>query len=245
MQTQCLVRGGLARCSTVSVRFLQLVARRVGEFDGPRPAGGRTMMFRPTARSSRSRSATASSPPGKRRSSARFPSGSWTSTISSRRPRWVEFDFAPAARSSQCAAPRRDDRRRHRARATSGSTAGPTSRAEIVGDGLYRLTVRIENRTPFEAGADDRDQCAVARRWSRLIRSSASRTANSSRCSIPLSRSAAWRRHAERRDLAGAGRRRRARPTRCFRRRSSSTTTRRSPPKAPATSSTRPRSTRS
>src|SRR5438874_1508795 len=35
MQTQCLVCGGPRTLLSVSVRFLQLVARRVGEFDSP------------------------------------------------------------------------------------------------------------------------------------------------------------------------------------------------------------------
>ena len=56
-----------------------------------------------------------------------------------------------------------------------GSTGGPTSRAEIVGDGLYRLTVRVENRTRLEAGPPMTATGRCCRRSSRRIRSSASR----------------------------------------------------------------------
>ena len=100
-------------------------------------------------------------------------------------------------------------------------------------DGLFRLTLRVVNRTPLDEPAAEprRRPAAVAgldarhpRRPRRRIRLAAGSAGAMAR---------GGRRVPQRRHLAGAGRRGGAARTRCCRRRSSSTTTRRWRPKVP------------
>ncbi len=80
MQTQCLVRGAAGTLLTVSVRFLQLVARRVGEFrNSPFDRWSEDVALPPYRNvDALNGLGIASYPPGKRRSNGRFPWGSST-----------------------------------------------------------------------------------------------------------------------------------------------------------------------
>lgn len=155
-QTQCLVRGGPGTILTVSARFLQLVSRRVGQFDRP-PGDGTTAEAVPD----------------------RFVDAlqvgdqvvhSWQEAVEREvslgdsdlgdlvsRPRRVEFDFGPGCD-------------RQPVRDPAGTIVGLVQReqrriegvvtlsTEAVGEGAFRVTVRIENRIPFEVVApEDRD----------------------------------------------------------------------------------------
>ena len=156
MQTQCLARGSPRTPLTVSVRFLHLVARRVGELDAPLTE----------------ESVDASTP-------VRFVESlrvgdsvvhSWQEAVEreirledsdlgdlATQPRRVAFRFGPGAERE----PVRDSSGRivglleRRQRQVEGVVELST---EALGDGLFRITVRIENQTPFEALADDRDE---------------------------------------------------------------------------------------
>ncbi len=160
MQTQCLVRGAPGTLITVSVRFLQLVARRVGEFEAPLHHWRDDDVlppFRPVD----------SLQVGDRVIS------SWQEAIEREvplgmvdvddlvtRPRWVEFDFAPTyeiepvrgARDAVVGIIEREQQR---------IDGGADLAAEVLGDGLYRLTARVENRTRLGSHADDRDQALL------------------------------------------------------------------------------------
>ncbi|WP_074304695.1 hypothetical protein [Singulisphaera sp. GP187] len=156
MQTQCLVRGSPSTLLTVSVRFLHLVTRRVGVLDTP-------LADAPI---------DASTP-------VRFVESlqvgdsvvhSWQEAVEreigrddsdlgelAAHPRRIEFQFGPGAE-------------REPVRDATGKIVGLVERqqrrvegivelsAEAVGNRLYRITVRIENQTAFEAASDDRDE---------------------------------------------------------------------------------------
>ena len=157
MQTQCLVTGGPDTVLTVSVRFLHLVSRRVGELEVPQREW-----------------------PVEESIPVRFveslPVGdtvvhSWQEAIEREialadvslgdliaRPRVVAFAFGPASEREPIWEPggtivglfERQQRRVEGAVELS---------AEPVGDGIYRISVRIENRTPFVTAApEDRDE---------------------------------------------------------------------------------------
>jgi hypothetical protein len=160
MQTQCLVRGGPGTALSVSVRFLQPVARRVGEFDAP-------MSYWPTDQPPPFRYVE-SIPGGEdivpRRQDAverDLALGDVDLGELAGQSRWIEFSFAPGREYEPVSAP-------------GGRIAGVVEReqrriagaadlsAEAVGDGLFRVTVRVENRTSFTARAgDDRDEALL------------------------------------------------------------------------------------
>ncbi|WP_052315658.1 hypothetical protein [Singulisphaera acidiphila] len=156
MQTQCLARGSPGTALTVSVRFLHLVARQVGELDaswGDGPIDALT--------------------PVRFVESLRVGDSvvhSWQEAVE-REIRLDDVDLGGLA-----AHPRRLGFRfgagvgREPVRDPSGSLVGLLERrqssvegvvelsAEAVGDSLFRITVRIENQTRFEALTDDREE---------------------------------------------------------------------------------------
>jgi hypothetical protein len=157
MQTQCLVRGTPRTLLTVSVRFLHLTSRRVGALADP-----------------------AADWPVDEAAPFRFVESlrvgddllhPWQEAVEREilldesslghlvaRPRRVEFGFGPGAE-------------REPVRDSSGRIVGLFERqqrrvagmvelsAENVSEGLFRVTVRIENQTSFEAvSPEDRDE---------------------------------------------------------------------------------------
>jgi hydrogenase maturation protease len=168
MQTQCLVRGAPGTALTVSVRFLQIIARRVGEFEvPPRHLWEEDAVpLYHTVESLRVGDHVVSS---------------WQEAIERdvplvevdvndlvTRPRRLEFDFAPGCTFEPvCSA---DGTivgviEREHGRIDGGADVS----AELVGDGLYRLTVRIENRTYWGDVTDDRE-CAKLQALSAPVR---------------------------------------------------------------------------
>jgi len=155
MQTQCLARSESHAVLSVSVRFLHLVARRVGALDQPQEWP------------------IAESVPVRFVESLRVGEDvlhSWQEAIErevplddamltdlAETPRSVVFAFGPSAD-------------REPVRGGSGKVVGTIERqqsrvegaidlsAERVGDNLYRVTIRIENRSPIVIDRpDDRD----------------------------------------------------------------------------------------
>jgi len=160
MQTQCLVRGGPATVLSASVRFLQLVARRVGEFDKP-PTYWRDDEPPPFRHVESLRVGQDVVHPWQEAVEREIPLGDIELEDLLTRPRWVEFSFIPAREYEPVSAPggmivgvvEREQRR---------IAGGVDLSAEAVGDALFRVTVRVENRTPFRAVApEDRDEALL------------------------------------------------------------------------------------
>jgi hypothetical protein len=157
MQTQCLLRGGDSARLTVSVRFLHLIAREVGAID---PASTDWPLDESTpirfVESLRVGEDTIHSWQEAVEREISLDESDVSELVSCFRR--VEFEFGPGAERE----PLRD---------TSGVVIGIIERrqrhmagtvdlsAENVGDGVFRISVRIENRTPFEIErSDDRDE---------------------------------------------------------------------------------------
>ncbi len=155
MQTECLVVGGSGTTIHVSVRFLQLVARRVGEFSSPLHDWPERGWRTPWRMVESLQVGDVVIMPGKRRSSRRLTSANrtWSHSPPNRDKSTFIFD------AGQDREPLRDP---------DGAIVGLFDRehrpidgsvdlsAEIVGEGPFRLTVRIENQTPWsidETGA--------------------------------------------------------------------------------------------
>ncbi|WP_406699276.1 hypothetical protein V5E97_10400 [Singulisphaera sp. Ch08] len=156
MQTQCLARGSPRTTLTVSVRFLHLVERRVGELAGPVTDG-----------------AVDGSTPVRFVESLRVGDSlihSWQEAVEreirlddsdlgglAAHSRLFAFQFGPGSERE----PVRDSSGRivglleRRQRRMTGAVA---LSAEPVGEDHFRITVRIENQTPFGALSDDRDE---------------------------------------------------------------------------------------
>jgi hydrogenase maturation protease len=160
MQTQCLVQGAPGTVLTASVRFLQLVARRVGAFEAPlhrwREEDGFPRYH--TVESLRVGDQLVSS--WQEAVEREIPMGEVDLDDLVTRPRWVEFDFAPGctfepirgAGATVVGVIEREHRR---------IDGGADLSAERVGEGLYRLTARIENRTHLGSVTDDRDRALL------------------------------------------------------------------------------------
>ncbi len=157
MQTQCLLRGGDSARLTVSVRFLHLIAREVGAID---PASTDWPLDESTpirfVESLRVGEDTLHSWQEAVEREIPLEESDVSELVAC--PRRIEFQFGPSA---ECE-PLRD---------TSGVVVGLIERrqkrvegaidlsAESVGDGVFRISVRIENQTPFEvARSDNRDE---------------------------------------------------------------------------------------
>jgi len=155
--TQCLVRGGPASSLSVSVRFLHLVVRRVGVFDGQVtdwPAcESLTLRF---VESLRVGDEVLHAWQEAREREVRLEDSILGELAD--HPRYVTFGFG-------------SEREREPVRDASGTIVGIVEReqrsvdgavtlaAEVVDDGVYRITVSVENRTPFNIAArDDRDE---------------------------------------------------------------------------------------
>jgi hypothetical protein len=157
MQTQCLVRGDPGTTLTVTVRFLQLVARLVGELAGPlpeRPEDGE--------------------PPVRFVETLRVGEAVWHS--------WQEavertVDLGDSDLGALASGPRRSEfafsphRDREPVRGPAGAIVGVILRerrhlegtvelsAEAAGEGVFRVSVTIRNQTPWEhAGSSGRDE---------------------------------------------------------------------------------------
>ncbi len=124
------------------------------------------------------------------------------------------------------------------------SFAGPwRSRMEPIGQDLHRITVRISNSSPIEdASREEVLRQTFCSAHTVLHVEDGELVSLTDPPDGSAGRGGALREH---RHLAGARRRGGRAPHRCSRRRSSCRTTRRSPRRAPATCSTRPRSTSS
>jgi hydrogenase maturation protease len=157
MQTQCLVRGGPGTLLTVSFRFLQLVERRVGELQAPLdcwPENGELPPYR-SVESLRVGDQVIST--WQEAIEREIPLGEIDLDDLVTRSRWVEFDFTPGYTLEPVPGPRRTFVgivEREQCRIDGGADLA----AESVGDGFYRLTVRIENRTQYDAATGDRDR---------------------------------------------------------------------------------------
>jgi hypothetical protein len=157
MQTQCLVTGGPDTVLTVSVRFLHLVSRRVGELERPRSEWAvdesipvrfvESLRVGDTVIHSWQEAIEREIPLG---------DASLGDLVAS--PRVVAFAFGPG---SEC----------EPIRAPCGTIVGLFERqqrrvegvvelsVEPVADSVYRISVRIENRSPFVTVApEDRDE---------------------------------------------------------------------------------------
>jgi hydrogenase maturation protease len=158
-QTECLVAGGPGTTFEAVARFLHLTARRVGEYDRP-PAEwpDRTAAFRPveTLRVGDRLYHT-----WQEAEEREVGLGEVTLGELSAQPRSVHFAF-PGGRRSE---PVRDD---------AGDVVGALVReqemvvgsveaaAAAVAEGLYRVTLRVVNRTPLEeAGRRSRDEALL------------------------------------------------------------------------------------
>ena len=160
---ECLVAGG--RQDTVSRRrSASCTCGAGGSASSIRPEllAGRTSRPR-SAPSSRSGSARRSSTPGRRRRSARSPLGrDRRSATLAARPQLVDLRLPARRAASRCATrPGRSSASSSREReAIAGDRRGRG--AEAVGEGLFRVTVRVANRTPLEdARPDDRDEALL------------------------------------------------------------------------------------
>ncbi len=156
MQTECLVRGRPAALLTVSVRFLQLVARRVGEFESP-PADWRAALKAPVrfVESLRLGEDVVHAWQEALEREVLLDAASLGDLAAC--PRQVEFGFGPEVD-------------RESMRDAAGAIAGLIEReqkrisgaidlsARAVGDDLFRVTVRIANETLLAgAAAADRE----------------------------------------------------------------------------------------
>ena len=160
MQTQCLARGGPGTVLSATVRFLQLVARQVGEFDQP-PAcwqDGDPPPFRNVETLRVGEDVVHTWQEANEREVSLGDLDLVDLTVN---PRWVEFSFAENCRYEPLSAPGGTivgvvERRQCRI------DGGADVSAEAVGENLYRVTIRIENRTPFKPVADnDRDEALL------------------------------------------------------------------------------------
>ena len=156
MQTQCLATGGPETALTVSVRFLHLVSRRVGALGQPRndwpieesipvyfvdslPVGDTVIHSWQEA------------------VERAIPLDDATLADLVARPLRVAFDFGPGSEREPIRAPSGAivalfERQQRRVEGVVELAAEP------IGDDAYRITVRIENRSPFAAdAADDRE----------------------------------------------------------------------------------------
>jgi hydrogenase maturation protease len=157
MRTQCLATGSPQTLLTASVRFLHLVSRLVGELDAPRddwpidPATPvrfvESLRVVETTIHSWQEAIERTVAPGE------VKLGDLAAT-----PRRVEFGFGPGSEREPIRAPGGAivgffERRQRRVEGVVELSAEP------VGEGVYRLTVGIENRTGFEAvNPEDRDE---------------------------------------------------------------------------------------
>jgi hypothetical protein len=157
MQTQCLATGAAETLLTISVRFLHLVSRRVGELDQPMSEWiiDDSIIVR-FVESLRVGETVIHSWQEAIERAVALDEVSLGDLVAS--PRRVEFGFGPGSE-------------REPLRSPSGAIVGLFERqqrrvegtvelsAESVGEGVYRITVRIENRTPFvTVSPEDRDE---------------------------------------------------------------------------------------
>jgi hypothetical protein len=160
LQTECLVCGGPGTGLSVSVRFLQVVARRVGAFDTPLevwPEFDPVPAYR-HVESLQAASGVVSAWQEAIEREVAVPEVSLGDLTTS--PRWVEFDLVPASSLEPVQGPGGTivgliERVRTRIDGAADLTAAG------VADGLYRVTVRVENRTHLEAASDDRDRAQL------------------------------------------------------------------------------------
>jgi hydrogenase maturation protease len=156
MQTQCLVRGSARTRLTASIRFLHLVARRIAAFDRPQE-----------------RCPVDEAPATHPVESLRVGDDdihAWQEAVERRVdlgaselgdllscPRWIEFSCAAHSSSEPLREPSGVyagllERRQHRVE------GGADLSAEALGEGLFRVTARVENRTHITGDeAGDRD----------------------------------------------------------------------------------------
>jgi hypothetical protein len=162
MQTQCLASGGPHTRLTVAIRFLQLVARRVGVFDAPLtvwPGDDRLPAYHHVESFSRGDTVVSAWQEAIEREVALAPVDLGDLAASQR---WVEFDFHPTSSLEPVHGPEGTIAaviERDRMRLDGGAELA----TELVADGLYRVTVRVENRTHFESGAgsNERDRALL------------------------------------------------------------------------------------
>jgi hypothetical protein len=156
MQTQCLVRGGPDALLTGSVRFLQLVARRVGELDSP-PADWPGALKAPVRFVESLRLGEDVVHAWQEALEREVPLGVAGLGDLAAGPRHVEFGFGPQldrepvldAAGAIAGLIEREQRRIDGALELS---------AQALADHLFRVTVRIENQTSLAgAAAADRD----------------------------------------------------------------------------------------
>jgi hypothetical protein len=160
MQTQCLVRGAAGTKLTVSVRFLQLVARRVGEFAAPLDRWRDDGAVPPCRYVDTLQVGDRVFSSWQEAVEREVPLGEVDLDDLVTRPRWMEFDFAPTFSLEPVRGPGEKvvgiiEREQWRI------DGGADLAAEIVGDGIYRLTVRVDNRTRVGAVADDRERALL------------------------------------------------------------------------------------
>lgn len=156
MQTQCLVRSDPGGRLTVAVRFLHLIARQVGEVDASWSDG---TVDAPTpvrfVESLRVGDAVVHSWQEAVEREIRLDDLDLEDNVG--RPRLVKFQFGPITEREPVPDPSGRvlgllERRQRRVEGTVEIAA------DVVDDGLSRITVRIENRTPYNVGrTEDRD----------------------------------------------------------------------------------------
>jgi hypothetical protein len=160
MQTQCLVRGRPDAVLSVTVRFLQVVARQVGAFETALEVWPE--YDRPPACHHVESLEGEHGPvvPWQEAVEREVPLPDVSLGELAANPRRVEFDFVPESSDEPVRGP-------------AGSIVGMIERAqrringgaslaaEIVADGLYRVTVRVENGTHYEGGGEDREQALL------------------------------------------------------------------------------------
>ena len=237
MRTECIVDPGAAPTLAVRIRCLQVQHRAVESPSRTVPGSSR-----PTGSTSTARCTCR----GTRRSSTSSTSPSVPAVVPlARATRDEPFRFPAGAtsRPTTVRSPKRTRRRARRPAARGGRRMRPDhGRVGRRPRRSSKVAVAVENTTDWSRDRAPRDEVVSHSLVAVHTMLAVDDGAFVSLLDPPEDARARGRGLRQRRHVPRADRRR---ATSCSRRRSSSTTSRRSPPRAPAISTTRPRSTRS